>query len=79
MPTPSSSSGTRIPQIRPIGFGEKPDTCRYFSIDALVSYEISESIGVVGRVENISSGHLERWDRYEYAPVVVTAGVRLFW
>ncbi len=51
----------------------------YFDIDTALTWSLTPSIGLVGRVKNISGGNLEKWAAYPEAPLVVTGGVRVRW
>lgn len=63
-------------------FRDREETRRlgdFFDLDAALFYNVSTSLGLVARVENMSAGYLERWDLYEQPPFVVTAGFRVLW
>lgn len=51
----------------------------YFDLDASFTYDVTPSLGTVVRLENVSGGHLERWDRYERQPFVFMLGFRVLW
>jgi hypothetical protein len=51
----------------------------YVSFDLSGMYNINRTMGVVVKVENLSAGYLERWDRYPEAPGTLSAGFRLRW
>lgn len=51
----------------------------YFDLDVIGTYNFTDSFGAILRVENISADRLEYWDRYPQDPLVVGAGIRLFW
>lgn len=51
----------------------------YAALDIRGTYRINHMIGIVGSVENISTGFLERWDGYPEPPVVISGGLRLSW
>ncbi len=51
----------------------------YFAVDVSGVYRINPVIGIVLAVENISGGHLERWDRYPQPPTLISGGMRISW
>ncbi len=53
----------------------------FLDLDTALFYNITPSLGLVARVDNISAGqqHLERWDRYAQPPVTVMGGVQVKW
>lgn len=56
---------------------EKVDA--FFDVDARASYDITPSLGVVLRMENLSAGALERWQHYPQPPLVIMSGLRVHW
>lgn len=52
----------------------------FVDIDLALTYDVSPSLGIVVRAENLSpSPHNERWDRYEQPPFTVMGGFRVLW
>ena len=51
----------------------------FFAVDISGVFRINPVIGLVVAVENISGGHLERWDRYPQPPTLVSGGMRIAW
>lgn len=51
----------------------------YMAFDFRGTYRVNPMIGIVAAVENLSVGHLEKWDRYPLPPAIVTGGIRLSW
>ncbi|RMH52256.1 MAG: hypothetical protein D6685_16685 [Bacteroidetes bacterium] len=51
----------------------------FFDLDVIGTYDFTDRFGAILRVENISADRLEYWDRYPRDPLVIGAGIRLFW
>lgn len=51
----------------------------YFDLDVAATYQVTPSVGLVLRAENLSAGYLERWDHYVEPSFVVMGGLRLRW
>ncbi len=51
----------------------------FFDLDLEGSFDLTPSLGVVLRVQNISSGFLERWEGYPQSPYVLMGGARVRW
>jgi hypothetical protein len=51
----------------------------FFDLDTALFYNFTDALGAVVRVNNISGGYLERWNRHEQPPFVFTGGVRVQW
>lgn len=51
----------------------------YAELDVDGSFAVSPLLDVVAGVHNLGAGTLERWDRYERPPAILTAGLRIHW
>ncbi|HET6567922.1 MAG TPA: TonB-dependent receptor, partial [Rhodothermales bacterium] len=51
----------------------------FFDMDTALSYQVTPALGLVARVDNISAGYLERWERYPEPPFAVMAGMQIRW
>lgn len=51
----------------------------FVDLDLTASYNITRIVGVVARVENIGGQENARWDHYPQPPLVLSAGLRVFW
>lgn len=51
----------------------------YFDLDIDASYRLTDVLGVLVRLQNFSSGYLERWEYHDGTPFVVSAGIRAQW
>lgn len=51
----------------------------FVDLDLSASYNITRIVGVVMRVENIGGQKNARWDHYPQSPLVLGAGLRVFW
>ena len=51
----------------------------FVDLDLSASYNITRIVGVVARVENIGGQENTRWDHYPQPPLVLSAGLRVFW
>lgn len=51
----------------------------YVDFDAEASYDIVDAFGIYARLDNMSVGALEEWNRYPHPPFVAQGGIRVFW
>lgn len=51
----------------------------YFDLDIDASYRFADYLGALVRLQNLSSGYLERWENYDQAPFIISAGLRVQW
>lgn len=70
---------TTYESARRVDVGDSFKLGDYFDLDFMASYDITESIGALVRLENLSAGYLERWELHEESPFVVGVGIRARW
>lgn len=51
----------------------------YVDLDVRASYDLTDTLGLTIRVDNLSTNTLERWPRYQEPPLSLTAGMRVRW
>ncbi len=51
----------------------------YIDVDLYSRYNVTKSVGIVLRLDNISSGDHEIWRNYEESRFILSGGVRLLW
>lgn len=51
----------------------------FVDLDLEASFDVTPSLGLIVGLRNITSGSLERWQRYPRPPLVLTSGLRVQW
>jgi len=51
----------------------------FVQLNVAGSYGVTDALSVVGRMDNILGGTLERWENYPEAPQILSLGLRLRW
>lgn len=73
------SAGGRYESARHRDIAQSREIGDYVAMDVRGTYRLNHMIGIVGSVENISAGYLERWDGYPQPPLIISGGMRLSW
>ena len=51
----------------------------YFDLDFLYSYQLSNGIGLIARLDNVLGANLEHWEHYPESPFTLSLGFRVLW
>ena len=70
---------TNFQSARYLDANEQEKIDPYWDLDLEVAYDITPLLGLTFSVENISTGTLERWNRYPQPPLTLGTGLRVRW
>lgn len=70
---------TDFQSARYLDASEQEQIDPFWNLDLRIAYDITPLLGLTFSVENISTGTLERWNRYPQAPLTLGTGLRVRW